>query len=317
MLCISHPVTDPYFTIATEEYLLKNFSDDIFMLYRNEPSVIVGKHQNTFGEVNYWYVKQHHIKVVRRLSGGGTVFHDDGNLNFCFIRNGEEGNLIDFKKFTQPIIDVLQKLGVPAERSGRNDLMINGLKFSGNAEHVYKNRTLHHGTLLFSSQLGNLAEALKVKPYLYTDKAVKSVRSQVTNIMGHLPHPMGIQEFEDEIIDHVTTRYNDVVPYQLTEDDKKGITRLAEEKYGTWEWNFGYSPRFVFRNQGIIRDVTVEIELEVEKGIIKKGKICLDKQVIPEISKALPGQIYREDEIQKSLREITSLEADPILWLLF
>lgn len=317
MLCIALASTDPYFNIASEEYLLKNFQEDIFMLYRNRPSVIVGKHQNTFGEINYKFVKNNNIKVVRRLSGGGTVFHDDGNLNFCFIKNGQEGNLIDFKKFTQPIISVLQSLGVPAEHSGRNDIIINGLKFSGNAEHVYKNRVLHHGTLLFSSKLDSLREALKVKPEAYQDKAVKSVRSRVTNIVEHLPKPMQIEDFQDIIIKHVISQTGHASFYSFSETDLTAIQILMEEKYCTWDWNFGYSPKFVFTNKGIIENQTIEAMLEIEKGTIKKAEIFLDNKLIPEFSEYLLNISYKEEAIKEAVTGYTAINGDALLEILF
>ncbi len=175
MRCIKNPETNPYFNLAAEEYVLKNFNDDCFMLWRNRPSIIVGKHQNTLSEININHVKENNIDVVRRLSGGGAVFHDLGNLNFTFIKNvNNESNLVDFKKYTQPIIDVLKHLGVDAKFEGRNDIMINGRKVSGNAEHVFKRRVLHHGTLLFSSVMADLSKVLKVNPLKYQDKGVKS-----------------------------------------------------------------------------------------------------------------------------------------------
>ena len=162
MLCVNQTKTDPYFNIASEEYLLKNFDDEIIMLYINEPSVIVGKHQNTLAEINYTLAKQKGLSVIRRLSGGGSVFHDLGNLNFTFIKNGTPGKLVDFKGYTQPIVDALNEIGVNAEFGGHNSLLIGGKKFSGNAEHIYKNRVMHHGTILFSTNLENLAEVLYV-----------------------------------------------------------------------------------------------------------------------------------------------------------
>ena len=186
MLCIKDSHTDPYFNIAADEYALKYLEDDCFMLWRNEPSIIVGKHQNTLAEINVDYVMKNNIKVVRRISGGGAVFHDLGNLNFTFVKNAGEDAQGDFRKFTQPILDVLQSMGINAKFEGRNDLTIDGKKFSGNAESIWKNRVLHHGTLLFSAVMTDLSAALKVNPLKFQDKAVKSVRSRVTNISEHL-----------------------------------------------------------------------------------------------------------------------------------
>jgi len=183
MLCIENNHTDPYFNLAVEEYLLRNFGEDCFMLWRNKASIIVGKHQNALAEINYDYVKENNIDVIRRLSGGGTVFHDLGNLNFTFIQNvNKNENIVDFKRYIEPIVKVLQQQGVNAKHEGRNDIMIGGRKVSGNAEHVFKKRVLHHGTLLFSSEISNLSKALKVNPLLYQDKGVKSVKSRVANI---------------------------------------------------------------------------------------------------------------------------------------
>ena len=181
MLCIHDKHTDPFFNLAAEEYVLKNFTEDCFMLWRNGPSIIVGKHQNTLAEINLDWVRANNIKVVRRLSGGGAVFHDLGNLNFTFIVSGEDGNLVDFRKFTKPILEVLQKLGVEAKFEGRNDLTIKGMKFSGNAEHVHKNRTLHHGTLLFSSVMADLSQALKVNPLKFTRPSNRCARGSPTS----------------------------------------------------------------------------------------------------------------------------------------
>lgn len=316
MRCITHHITDPYVNIASEEYLLRNFQDDIFMLYINEPSIIIGKHQNAFAEINHPFVEENHIKVIRRLSGGGTVFHDSGNLNFCFIRNGQDGNLIDFKRFTQPILDVLHNLGVHAERSGGNDLIINGLKFSGNAEHVYKTRTLHHGTLLFSSQLNNLRAALKVNSGLYEDKAVKSVRSSVTNIADHLLSPMSLDELTKLIINHIGNE-SDAQPYSFTNQDLASIQHLVDTKYNTWEWNYGYSPRFTYKNKGTIDSKYIETELDIEKGIIKQANILVDNEINSSLSLVLQGLRYKRNEIQEKLQETRSENSLAILPLLF
>ena len=276
MLCIEREFTNPYFNIAAEEYVLRQFSEDIFMLWRNEPCIIVGKHQNTLAEINVDYVRENNIPVVRRITGGGTVFHDLGNLNFTFVKNGKPDQLVNFRKFTQPIIEVLKQLGVEAKFEGRNDLTIQGKKFSGNAEHVHKNRVLHHGTLLFSAQLGNLSKALKVDPSKFSDKAVKSVRSRVTNISEHLAKPIDVMDFKHQILKHIQQTHPEMKIVSFSDEDVKNIQKLAEEKYQTWDWNFGYSPTYNFNRRLKATGGNMELHFEVKDGIIEKARIFGD-----------------------------------------
>ena len=209
MLCILHQSTDPYFNIATDEYIFKNLKEDCFMLWRNDNAIIVGKHQNTLAEINVDYVKERGIKVVRRLSGGGAVYHDLGNLNFTFTRTGENTEMVDFERYTLPIIEVLQNLGVDAKFEGRNDLTIEGKKFSGNAEHVFKNKVLHHGTILYSSEMKDVSGALKINPLKYKDRAVKSIPKRVTNVSNHLKEPLALDDFTQKIMDHVLASFDE------------------------------------------------------------------------------------------------------------
>ncbi len=306
MLIIKRHNTDPYFNLATEEYVLKNFDDDAFMLWRNAPSIIVGKHQNTLAEINVDYVKQNNIPVVRRLSGGGAVFHDLGNLNFTFIQKGKEESLIDFRKYTEPIIEVLQTLGIDARFEGRNDLTIAGRKFSGNAEHIWKSKVLHHGTLLFSSHMPDLSAALNADPLKFQDKAVKSVRSRVTNISEHLANPMEVMQFAALIQDHIAVKYPDSSMLELSKADHAKINELVRDKYSTWEWNYGYSPKYNFRK--VIRtgmSGTIEFDLDVHNGMIHQIKIFGDyfsRFDTEDIESALTGIEHNESAIRKALQ---------------
>ena len=307
MLCINHYHTDPYFNLAAEEYVLKNFTDNCFMLWRNAPSVIVGRHQNSLAEINLDYVKQKHIKVVRRLSGGGAVFHDLGNLNFTFIENARYDQQINFQKYTQPIIAVLRMLDVDARFEGRNDLVIDGRKFSGNAEHVYRNRVLHHGTLLFASELTGLSGALNVNPAKFTDKAIKSVRSRVTNISSHLKKPLELEEFRDMTLRYMMNNYPDCKPYSYTDADIAAINRLRDEKYVTWDWNFGQSPGYNMTNSLRTGGGHLEVHVNVQNGIIQDIRIFGDFFNIGDISeleKLFIGTPHNETSIRQRISEI-------------
>lgn len=307
MLIIHQSSIDPYFNIASEEYLLKSFSEDIFLLYSNSPSIIVGKHQNAMAEINHNFVSQKRIPVIRRLSGGGTVYHDLGNINYTFITNGSEGNLVDFKKHTQPIIDVLKSLSVDARMGGKNDIRVGNKKISGNAEHIYKNRVLHHGTLLFNANLDELNESIKVNLEAYTDKAVKSIRSHVANITEYLNRDISIEKFKEMLIVHIKTLFPNSNDYQFTPNNINSINGLIATKFSTWEWNYGYSPSYTLNRQIKINNRITDIEINVEKGIINKMTIksqSLMTQRIEELERLMVGCIHEKEEITKRLANI-------------
>ena len=306
MLLINNTNTNAYFNLAMEEYFLKNTNEDIFLLWQNENSIIVGKNQNTLSEINYDYVKENNIKVVRRLSGGGAVFHDLGNINFTFI-SCNDNSFSDFKKFTMPIVEALKELNVHAEFSGRNDLLIDGQKFSGNAQYNYKNKVMHHGTLLFSSEINDLSNALKVKPSKFQGKSVKSVKSRVTNISSHLDKKMTVLEFKDYLMDFINKRDENSHFYELNDKDVESINKLVEEKYSTWEWNFGYSPKYSLYNELKYPGGNLEFSLDVHDGLIKDIKFFGDffgKEDISFIENKLRNVKHNEYSIKSALEDV-------------
>lgn len=305
MKYIRNDSTDPYYNMAMEEYVLKGLNPDeeYFVLWQNRPAIIVGKHQNTIEEINTRYVRDNDICVVRRLSGGGAVYHDAGNINFTFIINNVQKEFLDFARFTLPVIDALKRIGVKAELSGRNDITIDGKKISGNAQYLYRNRLLHHGTLLFDSELEVLQQALNVDPSKIQSKGIKSVRSRVTNIRDHLEKDINISEFIDLLARFVFEHHDQPFQeYKFTDEDRQNIARLMEEKYITWDWNYGQSPPFNYRHSERFAGGKVEVLLEVKNSIIKGCKIYgdfLGVADVADVEQSLVGQRYTIDDIQR------------------
>ena len=315
MLCIHLKNTDPYFCLAAEEYFLKDFSEDIFMLWQSEKAVVVGKHQNAMAEINHRFVRENNIAVCRRISGGGTVFHDAGNVNFTYIKNVKSTAEISFKQFTEPVVKTLAKLGIEATTSGRNDLLIDGLKISGNAEHVYKNRVLHHGTLLFNSDLKNLGQAIKVVPGKYESKAVQSNRSPVANISQFLKTPMTTREFI-QFLSGVQLENPENNFYHLNEHDIQNIEKLSAEKFTTWEWNFGYSPKYSFKNEVEIDGKILKINLQVERGIIAQVEIIGD-YFSPVKTEFIQSNLFQRKHDFDELRNIFQEAENQIIYSFF
>ncbi|MGI6145741.1 MAG: lipoate--protein ligase [Clostridia bacterium] len=300
MFYIANNSHDPHYNLAFEEYVFHNLSFDepCLLLWQNEPSVIVGRFQNTLEEINQEYIKQHHVHVVRRITGGGAVYHDLGNLNYTFIAKHQE-KVLDFRKFTEPVIKALREMGVPAKYSGRNDLTINGKKFSGNSQYNFRGKTMHHGTLLFASNLDAVQAALNVKSDKFQSKGVKSVRSRVTNISEYLPKPISIQEFKSLLLTHIF-QGEAVREYQLADKDYEQIERLKTKKYLTWSWNYGHSPAFNFKNSQRFPCGKIEICLQITSGIIKECKFYGDffsNENIEKLEQKFVGIKYQEEEL--------------------
>lgn len=302
MLIIDSPSTNAYFNIASEEYLLGRFpTEDIFLLYVNAPSIIIGKFQNTLAEINLDYVQEKEIKVVRRMSGGGAVYHDVGNLNFSFHTLLADHDFGDFSQFTQPVLSLLNRLGVPAVLEGRNDLLVDGKKFSGNAKLAKNGKMIQHGTILLNSEMEVLGDALKVNPLKFIDKATKSNRARVTNLIHYLPEGKTTEQLKNLLTDQIISNNPGVQRYEMTAEDIKGIERLMAEKYETWDWNFGFSPQYNFRKAIKVPAGFIEVHLDVVKGMIEKAKLFGDffaSQPIEEFEAQLIGQKHDVESLK-------------------
>jgi len=293
---------DPAINLALEEYIFRQLPDNNYLLfYVNEPSIIIGKNQNTVEEINAEYVKEHNLHIVRRLSGGGAVYHDLGNLNFSFIMKDDGSSFHNFKKFTEPVVQALHEMGIEAELTGRNDIQIGERKISGNAQFHSRGKMISHGTLLFNSEMSNVASALKVSAEKYASKSTKSVRSRVANIAEFLQSPMTIEQFRLKILHSIFGSSEQVETYELTKEDWEKIHQLADERYRSWEWNYGRSPKFNMQQRKRIEGVgTFDVRLNVEEGIIKDAAIYGDffgRGDRNEVAEKLVGLKYTEEQL--------------------
>ena len=301
-------ITDPRINLAIEEYALKNLDieDTYLLFYINEPSIIIGKNQNSVEEINTKYVEENGIHVVRRLSGGGAVYHDHGNLNFSFITKDDGESFHNFKKFTAPVVEALKSLGVDAEMSGRNDLLAEGRKISGNAQFSTKGRMFSHGTLLFDSEIEHVVSALNVKKDKIESKGIKSIRSRVANIKEFLKEDITIEQFRQLLLEAIF-KSKDIPTYELTEEDWKKIHELSKERYQNWDWNYGKSPKFNLQHSHRFPVGQIDIRLDVTKGKIENCKIYGDffgVGDVSEIEDLLTGVKYEKAEIVKAIESV-------------
>jgi lipoate-protein ligase A len=316
---------DPHFNLALEEYLLQQdgLAEDVLIVWQNSPTVVVGRHQDTLSEIDYDFVRDRGINVVRRLSGGGAVYHDLGNLNFSFIKLNRAAAPTDFAALAAPVIATLHSLEVDARHTGRNDLTIDGRKFSGNAQYYYQDRLLHHGTLLFATDFAVLERCLSTDSSKYAAKAVRSVQSRVTNIVAHLPAGLDLDRFKALLIDNVFRQarcgYRE---YGLTPQDKRAVEAIAARRYRTWEWNFGRSPAANFSRKHTFPGGTLAVFLDVDTGgLIKAARITGDFFAAGDIAAleialvglrhqpdVLAGEIARLNPGQNYFRQISDAE---------
>jgi lipoate-protein ligase A len=271
---VAHNSTRPPFNLAAEEYFLRERSENFIMLWRNEPAIIIGRNQNAYAELDVDYVRDNSITVIRRLTGGGAVFHDLGNLNFTFIKNGQDG-MADFKEYLLPVIGYLRSLGLNAEFSGRNDILLDGMKISGNAQTNYRGRVMLHGTLLFDVALGTLSRALKPNPLKLNAKGIKSVRSRVTNIRSNLKKDITVTEFTDGLASFLSES-EDCTRYAFTASDERAVGRLVDEKYGTFLWNFGSAPPYSVEKSAMTPGGLVTAAFDVRNGELSDIRIFGD-----------------------------------------
>jgi len=303
-------ITDPTLNLALEEYILRSLpgNDDYLLFYINEPSIIIGKNQNTVEEVNAEYVEQNGIHVVRRLSGGGAVYHDLGNLNFSFIMKDDGQSFHNFKKFTEPVVRALRKLGVEAELTGRNDLQVGERKISGNAQFSTRGKMFSHGTLLFNSEIDHVVSALKANAEKYASKSTKSIRSRVANISEFLTEPMTIEQFKQNLLTNLFEGEKTIPTYELSEQDWTSVRKLADERYRSWEWNYGRSPAFNVRQTKRIEGAgTYDVRLQVEDGLIVGAMIYGDffgRGDSAELAVKLIGTRYETAALRSLLEDV-------------
>jgi lipoate---protein ligase len=304
-------ITDPRINLAIEEYALRNLpeGESYLLFYVNEPSIIIGKNQNTIEEINPEYVKEQGLHVVRRLSGGGAVYHDLGNLNFSFITQDDGNSFHNFQKFTEPVVEALRKLGVEAALSGRNDIQVGERKISGNAQFATKGRMFSHGTLLFDSEIENVVSALKVNPDKIQSKGIKSIRSRVANIAEFLQKPITMEDFRIKLLESIFGAEEASVPtYDLTADDWSRIHELSTERYQNWDWNYGKSPKSTVQNSKRFEGVgSLDVRLDIEEGCIQNLKIYGDffgAYDVAELENLLCGARYEESAVRERLEGV-------------
>jgi lipoate-protein ligase A len=288
--------TDPFFNLALEEYLLKHIKldEDLVLFWRNEPSIIVGRNQNPFEEINREYLINQTLPIIRRISGGGTVFHDLGNLNYTFITSDLQDSLSNYKKFTKPIIDALNKLGIPAYFREKSDILVQGMKISGNAQSYHQNRMLHHGTILFESDVDLVYQTLHTNTLNALSKGIKSNRSKVVNISTFLSNQMNIEDFQLYLLQSVlgVSSTKDHI-FTLTNHDLEQIMDLSKNKYQTWKWNFGETPEFKTTHQLSYNNKEYIFNLTVTHGLIQKIQLTPNNDLLlNQISMQLIGKPY-------------------------
>ncbi len=302
-------INDPAWNLALEQYVFDHMdrSKSYFMLWQNDNTIVIGRYQNTIAEINNDFVRENNIHVVRRLSGGGAVYHDMGNLNFTFIMDAKDADKINFHMFCEPIVQTLASFGVKAEITGRNDMTVDGRKFSGNAQYIRQGRVMHHGCIMVHADTSVLGRALHVDQQKIAAKGVKSVVSRVANLCEFLPEGVGVPEFKARLVE-ILSQKEEFHPCTLSQEDFDKIEAIKKERYDTWDWNYGRSPAYVnTRKQRIEGCGTVEVSVSAEKGEIQALQFFGDFFAlgdIEELAQKLVGTQCRRQALEEKLTEI-------------
>lgn len=313
--------TDIAYNLALEEYLFEHEkTGTCLLLWKNQRSIVIGKYQNAYEEVNLPAVEQEQIPVVRRTTGGGTVFHDLGNLNYSYITDYEAESFAGYDRFITPLIKTLNKLGVPAEKKKHSDIAVCGKKISGSAQTVRKGRILHHGTLLFDADLSGLRRFLQPTDGHIESKAVKSVRSSVTNIKDYFrDKSMTLERLEDYLAEGLAEAAK-TEALILDKKAEEAVKKAAEEKYSSWDWNFGKSPDFTFRKESGEEGDPVQVQMRIRKGHIAECHIRL-KSTEEERAEFLEEQLqnlpYRYEVLKQVLKPLAGSDSEKLLYYLF
>jgi lipoate---protein ligase len=285
-----------------------NATYDTFMLWRNDLAIVIGKHQSAAREVNQRLISDLGIPVIRRITGGGTVFHDTGNINFSFIRLNRKENPIDFKFFTQPVIIFLKSMGIQAEFEAKSNISSQGRKISGNSAHVYRGRVLHHGTLLYNTDLEMLHQVINPGEDRYNDRSVRSVKRDVVNIATLIPGSMSAEDFIDSFFSFIINLYDDAYHDCLTEIEIRDIEALAEIKYKDPNWNVGYSPDYQFSDSWDTGEGPFRLSFSTKEAVIESIRIEGPEEYsrfLQKVGNSLPGVLHEKNSVLSQLKSLT------------